>query len=104
MGDKRLLRAHQRITLRIVASVGGDAEHTLVCGFHAVGQLCDGGILRSGGIGQRERLFHHVTEAVVFIERRGGGFRVGTGVLILLRELSLGVVFAAALCYLDLFM
>ena len=96
MGSKQLLYTPQRITLRVVAGVGGDAEHTLVCRFHAVGQLCDGGVLRSGGIGQRECLFHHVAEAVVFVERRGGGGGVAAGVLILFRELALGVVLAAS--------
>ena len=40
-------------------------------------------------------MFGYIAEAVVFIERRGSAFRAGTGVLILLRELALGVVLAA---------
>ena len=95
MGSKQLLYTPQRITLRVVAGVGGDAEYALVCGFHAVGHLHDGGIVLSGGSGQGERLFHHVSERIVFVERRGSGGGVAAGVLILLRELPLGVVFSA---------
>ena len=89
------LHTHQRITLRIVAGVGGDAEYTLICRFHAVGHLHHGGIVLGGSSGQGERLLGQVAEVVVFVERRSGAFRAGTGVLILLRELTLGVVFAA---------
>ena len=67
MGDKRLLHAHQRIAFCIVADVGRDAEHALVCRFHAVGHLYQRGIILGGGIGQRERLFYHIAEAVVFV-------------------------------------
>ena len=51
--------------------------------------------MRSRAIGQRECLLGQVSERIVFIERRGGGGGVAAGVLILLRELALGVVFAA---------
>lgn len=44
MGHKRLLHTHQRITLRIVAGVGGDAEYAGLCGFYAVGYLHYGAI------------------------------------------------------------
>ena len=96
MGSKQLLYTPQRITLRVVAGVDGDAEYAGLCGFYAVGYLHYGAIdLGGGGIGQGERLFGHVAEAVVFVERRGSGGGVAAGVLILFRELTLGVVFAA---------
>ena len=42
------MHTHQRIVLRVVAGVGGDAEYTLVRGFHAVGQLHYGAIELGG--------------------------------------------------------
>ena len=64
--DELLLRARERLTCGIVASLSSDAVHAILGRLHRIRYLGYRRVILGGCGAQRQRLLHLVTEAVVF--------------------------------------